>query len=321
MDVAAVRWRIAAAAARAGRSPDEVGIVAVTKGHPLERAREAAAAGLADLGENRVQEALSKQAAWPDAPVRWHLIGHLQRNKVRLVVGRFALIHSLDSIRLADALEAAAAAAGVEQDVLVEVNVAREPQKSGVTPEEAPALVAHAAGLPHLRLRGMMTMAPYDAPARVQHEVFGGLRELRDRLSRNSGLATAQPAFHGHVGRFRGRGGGGGDAGAPWDDSVRGACVMSDDVFRLTPLDLRKQEFRKVMRGFDPATVEDFRARAADELERVVRERMALEEQAQADAGAARGVPGARAGDERRRWCRRSSSAPRRASRPSARRR
>ncbi len=183
MDLAAVRGRIAAAAARAGRTADEVTLVAVTKGHPLERVREAAAAGLLDVGESRVQEAAGKQAAWPDAPVRWHLIGHLQRNKARLAVGRFALIHSLDSLRLADALESAAAAAGVVQEVLVEVNVAREPQKSGASPDEAPALVAHAARLPHLRLRGLMTMAPYDAPLDAQHRAFGGLRELRDGLA------------------------------------------------------------------------------------------------------------------------------------------
>lgn len=183
MDVAAVRARIAAAAARAGRGADEVTIVAVTKGHPLERAREAASAGLLDVGENRVQEALAKQAAWPAAPVRWHLIGHLQRNKAKLAVGRFSLIHSLDSFRLADALESAAAAAGVAQAVLVEVNVAREPQKTGTPPEEAPGLLAHAAGLPHLVVQGMMTMAPYDAPVAAQHGIFGELRELRDRLA------------------------------------------------------------------------------------------------------------------------------------------
>jgi len=186
MDLAAVRGRIAAAAARAGRRADDVTIVAVTKGHPLERVREAAGAGLLDVGESRVQEAAAKQADWPDAPVRWHLIGHLQRNKARLAVGRFALIHSLDSQRLADALEAAAAAAGVVQDVLVEVNVAREPQKSGALPEEAPDLVAHATRLPHLVVRGLMTLAPYDAPPAVQRRVFGGLRELRDRLATSS---------------------------------------------------------------------------------------------------------------------------------------
>ena len=183
MDLPAVRARIAAAAARAGRRADDVRIVAVTKGHPLERAQEAAAAGLPDLGENRVQEALEKQAAWPDAPVRWHLIGHLQRNKARVVVGRFTLIHSLDSIRLADALEAAAAAAGLVQDVLVEVNVAREPQKTGALPEDAAALVRHAAALPHLGVRGLMAMAPYTPDAAIPRQVFRRLRELRDRLA------------------------------------------------------------------------------------------------------------------------------------------
>jgi hypothetical protein len=183
MNVAPVRSRIAAAAVRAGRSPGDVRIVAVTKGHPLERAREAVAEGLLDLGENRVQEALGKQAAWPDAPVRWHLIGHLQRNKVKLVVGRFVLIHSLDSVRLADALDAAAAAAGLVQDVLVEVNVAREAQKSGVMPDDAPALVGHAAALPHLRVTGLMTIAPFTDDVAVQRRAFRELRLLRDALA------------------------------------------------------------------------------------------------------------------------------------------
>jgi PLP dependent protein len=186
MNVEPVRSRIAAAAARAGRAPDEVRIVAVTKGHPLERAREAASAGLLDLGENRVQEALSKQAAWPDAPVRWHLIGHLQRNKVKLVVGRFVLVHSLDSTRLADALDAAAAAAGVVQDVLLEVNVGREPQRTGVLPEDAPALLAHAARLSHLAVHGLMTIAPLTAVVDVQRRTFRELRLLRDSLATSS---------------------------------------------------------------------------------------------------------------------------------------
>src|SRR5213594_4034318 len=110
MHLEAVRERIAQAAKRAGRDPGEVGIVAVTKTHPITVVREAAGQGLLDIGENRVQEALEKQGQWPDAPVRWHLIGHLQRNKAKLVAGRFSLVHSLDSIRLADALEQAAAA-------------------------------------------------------------------------------------------------------------------------------------------------------------------------------------------------------------------
>jgi pyridoxal phosphate enzyme (YggS family) len=182
MHLEAVRARIAKAAARAGRDASAIGIVAVTKGHPLEAAREAAAAGLLDIGESRVQEALEKQQAWPDAPVRWHLVGHLQRNKVKQAVGRFALIHSVDSARLADELERIAAARGIVQDVLVEVNVGREPQKTGVLPEEAGALLAHVASRPHVGLRGLMAMAPLTDDEAMIRETFRGLRELRDRL-------------------------------------------------------------------------------------------------------------------------------------------
>jgi len=182
MDLAAVQQRIARAAERVGRRPDAVTIVAVTKSHPIAAVREAAAHGLPDVGENRVQEAVAKQDQWPDAPVRWHLIGHLQRNKAKLAVGRFALIHSLDSVRLADALELAAAARRVVQDVLVEVNVAREGQKSGALPEDAEAIVRHAATLEHLRVRGLMTMAPYTDDVAVQRATFRGLRELASTL-------------------------------------------------------------------------------------------------------------------------------------------
>jgi len=181
--LAAVRERIAAAAARAGRDPATIRIIAVTKGHPLQVAREVAEAGLPDLGENRVQEALGKMEAWPEAPVSWHLVGHLQRNKAKLVVGRFDLIHSLDSVRLADALEQAAAARDLVQDLLIEVNVAGEEQKTGCPAAEVPALVEHAAKLAHLRLRGLMTMAPYTDDVAVQRRAFAGLRELRDRLT------------------------------------------------------------------------------------------------------------------------------------------
>lgn len=191
MDVQAVRARIAEAAARAGRSAATVTIIAVTKGWPVERVREAAAAGLAEIGESRVQEALAKQAAWPDGPVHWHLVGHLQRNKVRSAVGRFALIHSLDSIRLADALEKAAAAAGLVQDVLVEVNAAREPHKTGVLPEHAGRVVAHAGTLPHLKVRGLMVMAPLTDDEAVIRGTFSGLRELRDRLANTCPLPPA----------------------------------------------------------------------------------------------------------------------------------
>ena len=183
MHLEAVRSRIARACERVGRDPAGVGIVAVTKTHPVARVSEAVESGLLDVGENRVQEALAKQDEWHGPAVRWHLIGHLQRNKAKQAVGRFALIHSLDSIRLADALEQAAAAKGVTQDVLVQVNVAREAQKDGVDPDEAEALVRHVGTLPHLALKGLMTMAPLTDDVTLQRSTFRGLRELRDRLS------------------------------------------------------------------------------------------------------------------------------------------
>lgn len=175
--------RVARAAERAGRPPGAVRVVAVTKGRPVERVREAAAAGLCDIGESRVAEALSKQEALGDLDVRWHLVGHLQRNKAKLAAGRFALIHSLDSIRLADALEAACARAGVVQPVLVQVNVAREDQKSGVAPEEAAALIQHAATQPHLAVRGCMTIAPLTDDVDRIRRTFAGLSTLRDSLA------------------------------------------------------------------------------------------------------------------------------------------
>jgi PLP dependent protein len=159
-----------------------VTIVAVTKGHPPAAAEAALRAGLADVGENRVQEALEKLEV-VTAPVRWHLIGHLQTNKAKFVPGRFALMHSLDALRLAEALSRAAVKAGVSVPVLVQVNVAREPQKGGCAPAEAAALVAGCGSLPGLEVRGLMTMAPFTDDEAVQRQVFGGLRELRDAMA------------------------------------------------------------------------------------------------------------------------------------------
>ena len=144
--------RVSARIAATGRNPDEVAIVAVTKGFGVEACREALAAGLNMLGENRVQEALPKMAEVQSA--RWHLIGHLQTNKVKQAAGRFALIQTVDSVRLAEAI--ARQAPG--QAVLVEVNVAREAQKSGVAPEMALDLITTVATL--LDLQGLMGMGP-----------------------------------------------------------------------------------------------------------------------------------------------------------------
>lgn len=178
MHLEAVRERIAKAAERAGRRPEDVGIVAVTKTHPASVVLEARARGLLDIGENKVQEALAKQDAIGPSGLRWHLIGHLQRNKARQAVGRFALIHSLDSIRLADALEKEAAAKSIRQDVLIQVNVAQEEQKSGVAVEELEALVEHTMKQSHLVLKGFMTMAPFTTDERSIRRTFGELREL-----------------------------------------------------------------------------------------------------------------------------------------------
>lgn len=168
----------------AGGWTHPVTIVAVTKGHGPEAVAAALGAGLREVGENRVQEALEKMAAPECTGAVWHLIGHLQRNKARLVPGRFALVHSVDSGELAAELDRRAAAAGVRQRVLVQVNVAGESQKSGCAPAEAPALARAVAASPHLALEGLMTMAPLTGDDRIRHAAFRGLREIRDGLQK-----------------------------------------------------------------------------------------------------------------------------------------
>jgi pyridoxal phosphate enzyme (YggS family) len=167
----------------AGGWSHPVTIVAVTKGFGPAAVAAAVAAGLPDIGENRVQEALEKMPAGP-AGARWHLIGHLQRNKAKFVPGRFALVHSLDSVALAEELERRAAAAAATVSVLLQVNVAREGQKAGCDPAEAPAIARAIAGRTGgaLRLEGLMTMAPFTDDVDVQRRTFRGLRVLRDEL-------------------------------------------------------------------------------------------------------------------------------------------
>jgi len=179
--LAHVRAEIARRQAAAGRTAP-VTIVAVTKGFGVEAVEAALEAGVTDLGENRVQEALDKVDTPAGRRARWHLIGHLQRNKAKQVAGRFALVHSVDSVALADELDRRAAAHGAKQRVLLQVNVAGETQKSGCTPGEAAALARHAAALPHLSLEGLMTIAPFTDVDAVQRRTFRGLRELRDAL-------------------------------------------------------------------------------------------------------------------------------------------
>lgn len=177
--VAEVRDRIARAQARGGLGQD-VTLIAVTKTHGPEAVVAAWKAGVTDVGENKVQEAEGKMAN-VSVPVRWHLIGHLQRNKAKAAT-RFALVHSLDSERLAESLAAAVGATGPKLDVLVQVNVSQEATKYGFAMDEIPALADRLHALPQLRVVGAMTMAPFDASETVLRAVFAGARECQGAL-------------------------------------------------------------------------------------------------------------------------------------------
>lgn len=178
------RRRIDAARQRGGHGQD-VTLIAVTKTHGPEAVEAAAAAGVRDVGENRVQEAEAKRAA-VSADVRWHLIGHLQRNKAQAAAG-FNLIHSLDSERLAVALHSAALQLERAVPVLLQVNVSGEASKFGVTMAEVEAMAQRLHELPQLQLHGVMTMAPYDADEVTLRAVFSGARRS---------LATVRAAGH-----------------------------------------------------------------------------------------------------------------------------
>jgi len=184
----AERWgevRAAAdrAAAGAGRDPSSVRIVAVSKRHPASAIREAAAAGVAIVGENYVQEMVGKMDQVDVPGLAWHYIGHLQRNKVKAVVGRVDLIHAVDSERLADEIDKRAREAGVTQKVLVAVNVAGEDSKSGVSPGECAGLVRHIESQAAVHCVGLMTMPPLADDPEESRPHFRALRELRDMLA------------------------------------------------------------------------------------------------------------------------------------------
>jgi pyridoxal phosphate enzyme (YggS family) len=175
--------RIEAAAVRAGRDPAEVGLVAVTKTHPAEAVREAVAAGLSVFGENYVQEAREKIETLADLSISWHFIGHLQSNKAKYAVGLFDLIHSVDSVKLAREIDKQAEKHGKVQDVLIQVNLGKEPTKSGTAEEDLEALCREAARFEHLRIRGLMTLPPFfDQPEKAR-PYFAALRRLRDRMA------------------------------------------------------------------------------------------------------------------------------------------
>lgn len=172
-----VQENILAACGRAGRPAKEVTLIAVSKTKPVSDIREAMAAGCTVFGENKVQELRDKTTEITE-PLHWHMIGHLQVNKVKYLPGMVDLIHSVDNDKLAEEIEKQAAKHDLVMDILCEVNMAHEDTKFGLTPEETPDFVRRTLLLPHLRIRGLMTIAPFTDDAETNRPYFRGLREL-----------------------------------------------------------------------------------------------------------------------------------------------
>lgn len=185
-----VRGRISAAAARCGRDPGEVTLVAVSKTRPVGEIEEALRLEALDLGENRAQELAHKAAVLASFPVRWHFVGHLQSNKVRQVVGTASLVHSVDRYGLAEAISKRARAIGITQDVLIEVNVSGEMTKQGVEPAHCLSLATAVSELNGVNVKGFMTMAPMSEEPEDSRPFFAELQELSGRLTLELPTAT-----------------------------------------------------------------------------------------------------------------------------------
>ena len=186
-----VRERIAVAAQRAGRSADEVTLVAVSKLQPFDAIEEAYAAGQRDFGENRLEELWQKVELADEHgldEIRWHMIGSIQSRKTPQVIGPFVLVHSVDREKIADRLDRDAGNAGRMLDVLLEVNVSGEASKHGFTPEALRNAAGRLVALPNLRIHGLMTMAPIAEDAEEVRPVFRGLRTLRDEMAQEHSL-------------------------------------------------------------------------------------------------------------------------------------
>lgn len=172
-----VHRNIEEACRRVGRRPEEVTLITVSKTHPVPMLKEAYKAGARDFGENKVQELVDKLPQLPE-DIKWHMIGHLQRNKVKYIIGRTKLIHSVDSLRLAEEISAEAVKRGITADILIEVNVAEEESKFGVTVREMPVLTEEIAKLPGVRIKGLMTIAPYTENPEENRVFFRKLKQL-----------------------------------------------------------------------------------------------------------------------------------------------
>lgn len=176
-NIAAVRQRIEEACRRAGRDTQSVTLIAVSKTKPIPMIEEAYEAGSRDFGENKAQDMRDKHDAMKE-DIRWHFIGHLQTNKIKYVVGRAYMIHSLDSLHLAQAIEAECVKKDVHIPVLIEVNAAAEESKFGVTPEETETLIREVSRLPHLQVSGLMTIAPFVENPEENRQYFRKLHDL-----------------------------------------------------------------------------------------------------------------------------------------------
>ena len=172
-----VRRNIEEACRRVGRRPEEVTLITVSKTHPVPMLKEAYEAGARDFGENKVQELVDKLPQLPE-DIKWHMIGHLQRNKVKYIIGKTKLIHSVDSLRLAEEINTEAVKRGITADILIEVNVAEEESKFGVTVQEMLMLIEEIAKLPGVRIKGLMTIAPYTENPEENRIFFKKLKQL-----------------------------------------------------------------------------------------------------------------------------------------------
>lgn len=173
-----VEERIQKACERAKRERDEVTLIAVSKTKPVEMIEKAAEYGIVDFGENKVQELTDKIPEFSDS-LNWHMIGHLQRNKVKYLIGKTALIHSVDSLRLAEQINEESKKAGLVTDILIEVNAANEETKFGICMGEAVSLVEEAAKMPYIKVCGLMTIAPYVENPEENRKYFQELRKLK----------------------------------------------------------------------------------------------------------------------------------------------
>ena len=184
-NLANVEKNIEQACKNAGRSRDEVTLIAVSKTKPVEMLQEIYDENIRDFGENKVQELTEKYEILPK-DIRWHMIGHLQRNKVKYLVGKASLIHSVDSIRLAEQIEKEYAKADEIANILIEVNMAQEESKFGITSEETEQLVREIAKFPHIRIKGLMTIAPFVENPEENRPIFAHLRKLSVDIAQES---------------------------------------------------------------------------------------------------------------------------------------